>query len=445
LQRGYWIVGGVATLTVVALAAAAYVQRAPHSPFDGVANAQPTASADDEYIARLADCVACHSTPDGAPFAGGLKMGTPMGALYSTNITPDPETGIGRYTLADFDNAVRRGVAKDGHRLYPAMPYPSFAKLTDRDVRKLYGYFMLQVKPVRQSNRPPEIGFPFNQRWGLAIWNGLFLRDRPYQVKAEHDEAWNRGAYLVQGPGHCGACHTPRGLAFNEKALDERSDNYLAGALLDAWYASNLRGDAVLGLGKWTEQDIVQYLKVGRNVHGVVYGSMLDAFNNSTQFMSDADLTAIARYLKSLSPVGQDVDYAYDGGSTAALNAYDVSSRGAQVYLTYCGTCHGNDGKGRADLLPPLAGNSGVLQPDPASLINIVLNGAGRLVVNGVPDSYRMTPFRALLSDQDVADVATFIRKGWGNAAGTVEASQVQKLREATDPSSDHVIVLRMR
>jgi mono/diheme cytochrome c family protein len=277
-----------------------YVHRVPVSPF-AASNESPLPSADGEYLARLADCVACHSTPDGEPFSGGLKMGTPMGALYSTNITPDPETGIGRYSLAEFDNALRRGVARDGHRLYPAMPYPSYAKLTDEDVRKLYGYFMLFVKPVHQNNLLPSIGFPWNQRWGLALWNGVFLPGKPYREKAGHDSDWNRGAYLVQGLGHCGACHTERGLAFNEKALDERSDHFLSGALLDAWYASNLRGDTRLGLGRWSEEDVVQFLKTGHNAHATVFGSMLDAFNNSTQFMSAADLSAVAKYLKSLS------------------------------------------------------------------------------------------------------------------------------------------------
>jgi len=438
-------VGCVAGIVVVVLALVMYVRHVPRGPFEGAANTEPTLSPDDEYVVRLADCVACHSTPEGEPFTGGLKMGTPMGALYSTNITPDPDTGIGRYTLADFDNAVRRGIAKDGHRLYPAMPYPSYAKLTDDDVRKLYGYFMLAVTPVPRANLPPEIDFPLNQRWGLALWNGLFVSDHRYGVRKEHDVAWNRGAYLVQGLGHCGACHTRRGLAFNEKAFDESSDEYLGGALLDGWYASNLRGDATLGLGRWTEKEIVQFLKVGHNAHATVYGSMLDAFNNSTQFMTDADLAGIARYLKSLPSKGDDPVYVYDGRTHQMLDDGDLSTRGAGLYLNQCSTCHGRDGRGHGDLLPPIAGNASVLQHDPSSVLNIILNGGGRIVVNGVPDSYRMTPFRVLLSDEQIADVASFIRHGWGNTAPAVNAAQVRALREATDPTSDHVMVLRLR
>jgi alcohol dehydrogenase (quinone), cytochrome c subunit len=438
-----WLGGGLLAAALLSTGVTWYAHRVPSSPFSVTAE-RPQSSPDGEYLARLADCVACHSTPDGEPFAGGLKMGMPMGALYSTNITPDPETGIGHYSLAEFDNALRRGVARDGHRLYPAMPYPSYAKLTDEDVRKLYGYFMLAVTAVHQSNPAPSIGFPWNQRWGLALWNAVFLPDEPYQAKAGRDPDWNRGAYLVQGLGHCGACHTQRGIAFNEKALDERSSPFLGGALLDAWYASSLRGDARLGLGRWSEADVVQFLKSGHNAHATVFGSMLDAFNNSTQFMSDADLAAIAKYLKSLSDK-DDSTFTYDPKTLQTLDAGDASARGAVTFLNYCSTCHGRDGQGRGPLLPPLAGHPSVLERDPSSLLNVVLNGAGRLVANGVPDSYRMTPFRVLLSDEEIADVATFVRSSWGNEAPAIDVAQVHALREATDPSSDHVIVLRIR
>jgi mono/diheme cytochrome c family protein len=303
---------------------------------------------------------------------------------------------------------------------------------------------MLSVRPVRHTNLPPDISFPLNHRWEIALWNGVFLTDRPYEFKRDHDAAWNRGAYLVQGPGHCGACHTQRGLAFNEQGLDERSRRYLGGALLDGWYASDLRGDPLLGLGGWTESEIVDLLKLGHNPHATVFGSMLDAFNNSTQFMGDSDLRDIALYLKSLPEQG-DHRFAYDGRTLDALDHGDLKARGAALYLNQCSTCHGRNGKGRGDLLPPLAGSASVLERDPSSLLNVMLNGAGRIVVNGIPDSYRMTPFRVLLTDEQIADIATFIRQSWGNTAGAVETAQVRTMREATDPSSDRVIVLRLR
>jgi mono/diheme cytochrome c family protein len=442
-----WAAGAVVVMVAVGVGVAVFVTSTPQSRLVTIAGAPVTPPQYAEYIQRLGDCVACHSVPDGAPFAGGLKMGSPLGLIYSTNITPDKDTGIGSYTLADFDNAVRRGVARDGHRLYPAMPYPSYAKLTDDDVRKLYDYFMHGVQPVHQANRATEISFPLNLRWPLALWNAAFTRSEPYQPKPGHDEAWNRGAYLVQSLGHCGSCHTVRGWAFNEVALDESSDAYLGGALLDGWHASNLRGDPVVGLGRWSEQDIVNFLKTGHNVHATVYGSMLDAFNNSTQFMSDDDLAAIARYLKSLAG-GSGADQALfvpDNRTLLALDRGDLSAHGAGLYLQQCSSCHGRDGKGRGDLLPRLAGNPSILDQDPSSVINVILNGAGRIVAKGVPDSYRMTPFRVLLSDQEIADVATFVRSSWGNKAPQVTAAQVKALRDSTNSTSDHVIVLQLR
>jgi alcohol dehydrogenase (quinone), cytochrome c subunit len=257
-------------------------------------------SSQGEYLARAGDCVACHSVPGGMAFAGGLKMGSPLGAIYSTNITLDPETGIGSYSLQDFDRAVRRGIAKGGHRLYPAMPYPSYAKLTDADVAALYDFFMKQVPPVHQENLKNEIPTLLSFRWPLAIWDLVFTTSGSYVAKSDHDADWNRGAYLVQGLGHCGACHTPRGFAWQEKALDDSSPTYLSGALLDAWYASDLRGDIRTGLGTWSREDLADFLKAGHNRGETAFGSMIDVVNNSTPYLSDSDINAIATYLKSL-------------------------------------------------------------------------------------------------------------------------------------------------
>ncbi|WP_201742070.1 c-type cytochrome [Mangrovicoccus ximenensis] len=253
-----------------------------------------------ERVAREADCVACHSTHDGAPFAGGLEMGTPIGSIYATNITPDPETGIGRYTLAEFDRAIRHGVAPDGSRLYPAMPYPSYAKMADADIEALYAFFTEGVGPVSQPNRAPDIPWPLNMRWPLALWNAAFTEPGTYRPDPSKDGEWNRGAYLVQAAGHCGSCHTPRALTMNEKAYDQSSPLYLSGALLDGWYAPSLLQDHNTGLGRWSEDDIAAYLAEGRNRHSVVFGSMAEVYNNSLQFMDGADLRAIAHYLKSL-------------------------------------------------------------------------------------------------------------------------------------------------
>jgi mono/diheme cytochrome c family protein len=257
------------------------------TPMAAIAGAAPTAAADASdlvqrggYLAQAGDCIACHTAPKGKPFAGGLPMSTPLGTIYSTNITPDSGTGIGAYSEADFRRALREGVAKDGHNLYPAMPYPSFAKLGDDDVHALYAYFMHGVTPVQQANRASAIPFPLNQRWPLMLWNLAFLHAGAYVPKPDHDAMWNRGAYLVQGLGHCGACHTPRGLTFQEQALDESGTLFLSGAVLDDWSAPNLSGNTRSGLGRWSEAQLVGFLKTGANEHATAFGSMTSVINH---------------------------------------------------------------------------------------------------------------------------------------------------------------------
>ena len=417
-----------------------YVTRLPASPFEQTQSADAALVSRGEYVARLSDCVACHSLPGKTPFAGGLEMATPLGAIHATNITPDREHGIGNYSLADFDRAVRHGVTPDGRRLYPAMPYPSYVKLSDDDIRALYAFFMAGVQPANLPNIPSDIPWPLNLRWPIALWNGVFAPSTPYAAKPAQDELWNRGAYIVQGPGHCGSCHTPRGLAFNEKALDESGAPFLAGALLDGWYAPSLRQDPNSGLGRWSEAQIVQFLKTGRNAHAVVYGSMTEAFNNSTQFMQDADLAAIARYLKSLPGDPQRDGTPWQYQAAAASNA-----PGAHTYATRCASCHGLDGKGQPEWMPPLAGATSALAKESASAINITLNGSQRVVAAGVPDAYRMPAFREQLSDQEIAEVLSYMRSTWGNHGGPVDAQAVGKLRGHTDPASSSPIILHMR
>jgi mono/diheme cytochrome c family protein len=398
-----------------------------------------------EYLARAGDCIACHSVPGGKAFAGGLKMGTPLGAIYSTNITPDPETGIGTYSLADFDNAVRHGIAKDGHRLYPAMPYPSYAKITDADLRALYDFFMKEVPAVKQANKPSEIKGVLAMRWPLAIWDWVFADTGVYVADSSHDAQWNRGAYLIEGLEHCGACHTPRGWAFQEEALDSTNAAYLQGAELDAWYAPSLRGELRTGLGGWSQAELADFLKTGHNTKGVAFGSMLDVVNNSTPYLSDDDVNAMAAYLKSLQADTQQAAFTYADATTAALQGGTTEAPGAQIFRGYCSSCHGLDGKGQAPYMPPLAGNPVVQTADPSSLINLVLNGAEPLVVKGTPDAYRMPQYRVQLTDDQIASVLSFVRGGWGNGAGPVTADQVKALRPVTDPSSDRVIILKMR
>ena len=440
-------------LLVVVVAGAGttwFVNHTPSSPLDGVVKAEaPSADliAEGEYVARLGDCVACHSTPKSKPFVGGLEMGTPIGSIFATNITPDKETGIGNYTLADFDRAVRQGVTPDGRRLYPAMPYPSYVKMSDEDIKALYAYFMHGVKAETHRNKPSEIPWPMNMRWPLALWDVAFTDDGRYKPDADKDDLWNRGAYIVQGAGHCGSCHTPRGMAMNEKALDENDADYLSGGLLDGWYAPSLRQDHNTGLGRWSEDDIVAFLKQGRNQHAVVFGSMTEAYNNSTQFMKDGDLKAIAHYLKSLpgDPARDGDPWAYVQQASAGDSGKAPAAPGAATFAAKCSFCHGADGKGKNQWIPPLAGATSSLVSETASQINVTLNGSGRVVTDGVPDAYRMPPYRQQLSDREIADVLTYVRSTWGNHGGPVKPEDVKELREHTDPASSNPIVLQMR
>ncbi|MBN3765013.1 cytochrome c [Burkholderia sp. Ac-20365] len=387
-----------------------------------------------EYLAKAGDCIACHSAPHGKPFAGGLQMMTPMGAIYSTNITPDPQTGIGQYSEDDFKRAMREGVAKDGHNLYPAMPYPSYAKVNDDDMHALYAYFMHGVAPINQANREPDIKWPMNMRWPLKFWNMVFLEKGVYRDKPGKDVAWNRGAYLIQGLGHCGSCHTPRGVAFQEKALDESGSAFLTGGVLDNWFASNLTGEHNVGLGRWSEADVALFLKTGANQHASAFGAMTSVINNSTQTLTDEDAAAMSRYLKSLPAAGGSGGpaYAYDAKATKVSLTRPANDAGARVYTAFCMHCHGVDGRGFAPMLAPLAGNPNVLEKNASSLINVTLNGTEDLVIGGIPAPYPMPKYAAVLSDQQIADVLGFVRSGWGNGAAAVSARDVAKMRKET-------------
>ncbi|HBT31045.1 MAG TPA: alcohol dehydrogenase [Erwinia persicina] len=389
-----------------------------------------------EYLARAGDCVACHTKAGGEPFAGGLPMATPIGTLYSTNITPDKQSGIGGYSYDDFQKAVRHGVAKNGDTLYPAMPYPSYAVVSDEDMQALYAYFMHGVKPVAQANQESDIPWPLSMRWPLAIWRGVFAPDvKAFQPVQGQDPVLARGQYLVEGLGHCGACHTPRSITMQEKALnnDEGSD-FLSGsnAPIDGWTASNLRGDGRDGLGRWSEDDLVQFLQMGRNDHTAVFGGMTDVVQHSLQHLTAEDATAIARYLKSLGAKDPNqVGFTPDDTVAKALWKGDDSKTGASVYVDSCAACHKTDGSGYARFFPELRGNPVVLASDPTSLIHIVLSGAQLPGMKGAPTAITMPAFGWRLNDQQVADVVNFIRTSWGNTAtSTVSASDVAEVRK---------------
>lgn len=386
-----------------------------------------------EYLARAGDCVACHTAKGGKPFAGGLPMETPIGTIYSTNITPD-KTGLGDYSFEDFDQAVRHGVAKNGSTLYPAMPYPSYARVSESDMQALYAYFMKGVEPVAQVNKDSDIPWPLSMRWPLAGWRWMFApKVEDYQAQAGADPVISRGAYLVEGLGHCGACHTPRALTMQEKSLSASDGSaFLSGsAPLEGWIAKSLRGDHKDGLGSWSEEQLVQFLKTGRSDRSAVFGGMSDVVVHSMQYMSQQDLTAIARYLKSLPALDpKDQPHQYDKQVADALWKGDDSKPGASVYIDNCAACHRTDGHGYTRVFPALAANPVLQTADATSLINIVLNGGTLPATHTAPSTFTMPAFAWRLSDQEVADVVSFVRGSWGNKGAPVKASDVANLRK---------------
>ncbi len=385
------------------------------------------------YLARAGDCVACHTAEKGVSMAGGRALETPFGKLYSTNITPDRETGIGKYSLAQFDRAMRKGVAADGHNLYPAMPYPSYARMTSEDMKALYAYLMEGLPPVKQANRPSDMHWPFSMRWGLSLWNWAFLDATPYKADATKDAVWNRGAYLVQGLGHCGACHTPRGLAFQEKAMSEagpKGRHFLSGETVEHWRALSLRG-------LWTADDTVQFLKTGQNRFAAASGNMAEVIMHSTQHLKDDDLVAMATYLKTLPPGENELPApgvprkVVAGGLPEQL----YSSRGGLGYVQFCVDCHRQDGSGVPKVFPPLAGNPTVAAKDPSTLVHIVLTGGQTVPTAAHPRVFAMPGF-ARLKDSELAEILSFVRASWGSGTA-VSTAQVRKMRAALDPKVD--------
>jgi mono/diheme cytochrome c family protein len=331
---------------------------------------------------------------------------------------------------------MREGVARDGHHLYPAMPYTAFAKVSASDMHALYAYFSKAVKPAPTANRENNLRWPFGMRSLMTVWNFLYLSKGEYLAKPGQSAQWNRGAYLVQGLGHCGACHTPRGIAGQEHAYSESDGKrYLVGALTDNWFAVDLTSNFGTGLRGWTKDEVADYLKTGRTARSAAFGAMALVVGASTQHLRDEDLTAIAEYLKSLpsasggviapTPVATDT-------TTDALRAGTIGSRGAQLYLDNCNACHHSDGVGALRTFPSLVASEIVNAPDATSLIHIVLTGSAMPSTKIAPSAFAMPDFAWRLSDQDVADVLSFVRSSWGNQAPPVAANDVGRLRRVT-------------
>src|ERR1700677_3412768 len=425
---------GKAVLTVVAIGVA-HISDSSAGEKNLVAPAPtPSVIARGAYLARLGDCAACHSIPGTPAYSGGLRMAIPIGAIYTTNITPDSNNGIGRMSLDDFDRALRCGVA-DGHSLYPAMPFTSYYNTRPDDVAALYTYFKYAVAPAALPNRPNDIVFPLSMRWPLTFWRWLFApAPKPFAAPPGMDSQLSQGAYFVEGLGHCGECHTPRSVAMHLKATTPAGGAvYLSGAVIENYFAPSLRSSGPGTLGAWSGEELAQFLETGANAKGIAFGSMSDVIIHSTQYMTAADALATAKYLKSLRSPGEEAAarFTYDTLEHTLLKNSDASKPGAMIYLNNCAPCRCPDGIGYEQVFPRLAGNPVVQAANPRSLISIVLDGSQTPRTAGTPAQFNMPRFAWRLSDRDVADVVNFIRTSWGNGALPVSSADVAKSREA--------------
>ena len=373
------------------------------------------------YLARAGNCMACHTTVGGKAYAGGRAIATPFGSIYTSNITPDRATGIGNWSAGDFWRAIHNGKSKDGSFLYPAFPYTSYTKVTRSDADALYAYLMKQA-PVRQQPPANTLAFPYNQRALLAFWRSLYFTPGEYEPAPERGAQWNRGAYLVQGLGHCAACHTGR------NALGGSLANELGGGAIPAlnWQAAALTSHGAAGLGEWDVADIADLLKTGVSKRGAVFGPMAEVVSGSLQHLSERDTVAMAVYLKTVqhaaAPAAQGMAY-------APANPQAVLAQGARLYEQHCAACHMAGGQGQGKAYPPLAGKHSLAAGSPVNPIRIVLNGGFPPSTGGNPRPYGMPPFGHAFNDEEVAAVVSYVRGSWGNAGTMVSPLAVARLR----------------
>jgi mono/diheme cytochrome c family protein len=407
-----------------AVLAAVAVLRFPAAAEEGRAPPDPAMVARGEYLAHAGDCVSCHTGPEGKLFAGGHAMNTPFGTIYTTNLTPDREHGIGKWTADQFYHAVHTGRGPDGGLYYPAMPFGSFTKVTRADSDAIFAYLQ-SVPPANTPDRPDDLRFPFNNRSLILGWRTLYFSEGEYKPDASKSDEWNRGAYLVQGLGHCSMCHT----AINALGGSSESEAFQGGLIpLQNWYAPSLTSNKEAGLGDWSLKDIADLLRSGVSARGAVYGPMAEVVYNSLQYLDDADIRAMAVYLKGLAagspPASASSRIPSDESSL-------LMSLGKSVYDSRCASCHGPDGAGKPPNYPPLAGNQSIQMSSAVNAIRMVLIGGFPPGTELNPTPIGMPPFAQTLSDNEVAAVVSYIRTSWGNRGAAVTAAQANELRSA--------------
>jgi mono/diheme cytochrome c family protein len=404
-----WLVAGVLALAGAGVAVAAVQVYAPahsHHAWTSIETGR--------YLARAGDCESCHTAPGGQPYAGGRPVPTPFGIIYSTNITPDPDTGIGAWSEGDFYRAMHEGIDQKGERLYPAFPYPWFTHMTRGDVDAIKAY-LDTVKPVRQVDREPKLGWPFSMRSMLAVWDKLYLDAKQFRPDPARSAQWNRGAYLVEGLGHCGACHSAKNMLGHAD-----TDHPMQGGMAEHVFAPNLGAGERDGQGGRTREDIVEYLATGSNRYATAAGPMAEVVQASTQYLKQRDLEAMATFLKSL-----------EGPEPETPNALDKDAlrAGAALYVDDCAGCHMNDGAGVTNAFPQLRASSAIQAAKPDLLIAVILQGARSPATSAKPSGLMMPAFSNKLDDAEVAALTTYIRNAWGNHGSDVSKGDVAKLR----------------
>ncbi|WP_027351272.1 c-type cytochrome [Halotalea alkalilenta] len=372
------------------------------------------------YLSTLGDCAACHTAPGGKPFAGGVAINTPFGKLVAPNITPDDETGLGKWTFDDFQRVMSEGRGPGGYHLYGAMPYTAYTKVSEEDNRAIWTYLQT-LDPVDHLVVANQLPFPFNQRFTLWGWNLLNFDKGEFEPNPEKSAEWNRGAYLVEGLGHCGTCHTPKNLIGGDK-----SSQFLEGSVVDDWYAPDITADPHKGIGAWSEQDLVDYLSTGKNRFDIASGPMAEEVEHSSQYWNEDDLRAVATYLKD----GRNAD-AQAPTPLAAEDPRMVS--GGEIYADRCAGCHTPNGAGVEGLFPRLADTALVNGDSAASLMRVVLAGSRAGATDAAPTAPSMPAFAWNLSDEEISNVLTFVRNTWGNAAAPVSPSDVAEMRETLE------------
>lgn len=380
------------------------------------------------YLVRAGNCMACHSARGGEPFAGGRGIDTPFGTVYASNLTPDKGTGLGDWSSSDFWRALHHGQSKNGRLLYPAFPYTNYTQVTRSDADAMFAYLQ-GLEAVTAPTPAHTLSWPFNTQAALSAWRALYFSPGVFVPESTQSPEWNRGAYLVQGLGHCAACHSARDALGSSRPLD------LAGGLIPMqnWYAPSLSSEAETGVAEWPIADIVALLRTGSTPRASVLGPMAEVVLHSTQHMNDADLQAMTVFLKALPQTKEsapELPAASRGGAKPlALASSALARAGGKIYETNCAQCHGDSGQGVAGAYPALAGNRAVTLSSPTNLVQIVLNGGYAPATAGNPRPYGMPPFLLALNDNETAQLLTFLRSAWGNSAGEVSALDVNRAR----------------